>query len=129
MNNTNMSQQQVYMSSNESAQDQQDYKIKMHQLSFIVNKLEILHQDNMEYLSAIMQAKDSLARKDIQTCASIAQKMIYDTKVSNEVKKAHEEIVNDAKQIGLNLSSKLNMISNNNNLQPESNNMYPVMYE
>merc|ERR1712146_586837 len=105
MSHNNMSQQQNYMSSNESYQDQQDYKIKMHQLSFIVNKLEILHQDNMEYLSAILQAKDSLARKDIQTCASIAQKMIYDAKVSNEVKKAHENIVNDAKQIGLNLSS------------------------
>ena len=58
----------------------------MHQLSFIVNKLEILHQDNMEYLSAIMQAKDSLARKDIQTCASIAQVKTLTNRLENNYK-------------------------------------------
>lgn len=106
-------QQQTYQVAQESIQDQQDFKVKLHQLSFIVNKLEILHQGNPENLMAIKQAKESLSRKDIQSCATISQKIIYDNKVGSEIQKAHEQIVNDAKQIGVNMNSKMSMLINN----------------
>jgi len=122
-------QQYAYQVSQESVQDQQDYKVKFHQLSFIVNKLEILHQDNEENLMALKYARDYLSRKDIQGCANLAQKIIYDARVSNEVKKAHEDLVNDAKTIGINMSSKMGILNQNvNNGQPGTA-MYPAMNE
>lgn len=60
-----MQQEQVYQ--------QQDFKIKVQQLNFIINKLEKLHQANSEYVSMLKNSREYLNRKDIQNCAALTQ--------------------------------------------------------
>ena len=79
-----------------------EYMMKMQQLQMIAHALKKLYENDANIEQYITNAVNMLIMNNINEGAEILQKILYNSNVSEDMKKRHEEIVNDAKKFAEN---------------------------
>ena len=79
-----------------------EYIMKLQQLNMIANSLEKIYPNDQTVEQYIRNAQQMLSMNNINSGAEILQKILYNNNVSEDKKKQHEEIVQNAKKFAEN---------------------------
>ena len=78
-----------------------DHLIKQQQLDLMIQRVEKLHESNKKILFHLKNAKQFLKNDDGDMAVITLENILLDQNVSPQMKEAHQQIIDEAKVLGL----------------------------